>query len=98
MLKEEMAAPPSHLVTPFTISLSFDRVACGRLHLVEPALKRWVKLPETRQLLLTVNCPDSVLVAPRFADTRTPGLEPGARVQLDGAPVQNGPKPSAPTE
>jgi hypothetical protein len=98
MLKEEMAAPPSHLATPFTISLSFDRVACGRLHLVEPTLKRWVKLPETRHLLLTVNCPDSVLVAPRLLTHELPDWSRALEFNLMVHRFQNSPKPSAPTE
>jgi hypothetical protein len=73
MLKEKIALPPPHLPTPVTTSWSLERVDWGMLQLNDPpALKRWVKRPATRQLLLTVSCPDNVLAVPVLVTQELP--------------------------
>jgi hypothetical protein len=98
MLKEKTAAPPLHLPTPLTISLSFERVACGILHLIDPLSKRWVNPPETRQLLLTASCPVRELATPLLERHELPESNRAFELKRTLQRFQN-PSPScAPTE
>jgi hypothetical protein len=68
------------------------------LHLTEPALKRWVKLPDTRQSLLTASCPDSELVTPMLERHELSERKRAVELKLMLQRFQN-PSPScAPTE
>jgi hypothetical protein len=97
MLKERIA-PPAHLPTPVTTSLSLEKVACGMLHRTEPALKRWVKLPDTRQLPLTASCPDSELVAPMLERHELPERKRAVELKLMLQRFQNPSSSCAATE
>ena len=98
MLNEKIALPPLHLPTPVTTSLSFEKVDWGMMQLAEPPeAKSCVNRPLTRQLLLTVNCPDSVLLAPVSVTQELPTMR-AVVLRLTVQRCQSGSGPSAPTE